>query len=162
MANIFISYRRSDSASIVGRICDRLNTYYGSDNVFFDIDDLPYGVDFRRHVDETLSKSDVVVAVIGRHWRGAGSERTIAAGVPLVPVLLDGARMPAASQVPESLKPLVYINFLREITPKLNALSLSEIAEATCLSLAACSRFRAGTRVPHPRHWDALVELVNR
>ncbi len=25
---------------------------------------------------------------------------------------------------------------------------------------AACSRFRAGTRVPHPRHWMAFVALV--
>ncbi len=50
--------------------------------------------------------------------------------------------------------------FLREVTPKLDALSLSEIAQATGLSLAACSRFRAGARVPHPRHWSAFVALV--
>lgn len=51
--------------------------------------------------------------------------------------------------------------FLREIMPKLDAFSLSEIAEATGLSLAACSRFRAGARVPHPRHWETLLSLVN-
>ena len=50
--------------------------------------------------------------------------------------------------------------FLREITPKLDAFSLSAIAQATGLSLAACSRFRAGTRVPHPRHWPAFAALV--
>jgi CRISPR-associated endonuclease Cas1 len=50
--------------------------------------------------------------------------------------------------------------FLREITPKLDAFSLAEIAEATGLSLAACSRFRAGTRVPHPRHWEAFISLT--
>jgi hypothetical protein len=50
--------------------------------------------------------------------------------------------------------------FLREVTPKLDAFSLGEIAIATGLSLAACSRFRAGTRVPHPRHWEAFVTLV--
>ncbi len=42
----------------------------------------------------------------------------------------------------------------------IGAFSLSEIAEATGLSLAACSRFRAGVRVPHPRHWEALSALV--
>ncbi len=52
--------------------------------------------------------------------------------------------------------------FLREITPKLNGFSLLEIAEATSLSLAACSRFRAGTRVPHPRHWREFARLVER
>jgi len=33
-------------------------------------------------------------------------------------------------------------------------------AAATGLSLAACSRIRAGAKVPHPRHWDALIALV--
>jgi Ni/Co efflux regulator RcnB len=50
--------------------------------------------------------------------------------------------------------------FLREVTPKLDAFSLNEIANATDLSLAACSRFRAGSRVPHPRHWEVLLALV--
>lgn len=44
--------------------------------------------------------------------------------------------------------------FKREITPKLDAFTLSQIANATGLSLAACSR------VPHARHWDALRELA--
>jgi hypothetical protein len=51
--------------------------------------------------------------------------------------------------------------FLREIAPKLDAFSLTEIAAATGLSLAACSRFRAGARVPQPRHWPTFVALVN-
>lgn len=50
--------------------------------------------------------------------------------------------------------------FQREVAPKLDAFSLTEIARATGLSLAACSRFRAGTRVPHPRHWAAFLTLV--
>lgn len=50
----------------------------------------------------------------------------------------------------------------REITPKLDGFSLSAIAQATGLSLAACSRFRAGTRVPHRRHWPASVALAKR
>jgi hypothetical protein len=50
--------------------------------------------------------------------------------------------------------------FKREIAPKLDAFSLKEIADATGLSLAACSRIRAGTPVPHPRHWSRLLALV--
>jgi hypothetical protein len=42
--------------------------------------------------------------------------------------------------------------FKREIAPKLDAFTLADIAAATGLSLAACSRIRAGTRVPHARH----------
>jgi CRISPR-associated endonuclease Cas1 len=50
--------------------------------------------------------------------------------------------------------------FLREVTPKLDDVPLSAIARVTGLSLATCSRYRAGARVPHPRHWDALLTLV--
>jgi hypothetical protein len=50
--------------------------------------------------------------------------------------------------------------FKREIAPKLDAFTLAEIAEATGLSLAACSRIRARAKVPHPRHWEALRKLV--
>ncbi len=51
--------------------------------------------------------------------------------------------------------------FKREIVPKLDAFSLQEIAAVTGLSLAACSRIRAGARVPHPRHWDTLQRLAD-
>ncbi|HLY02995.1 MAG TPA: CRISPR-associated endonuclease Cas1 [Candidatus Cybelea sp.] len=50
--------------------------------------------------------------------------------------------------------------FKREIAPRLDAFTLAEIAAAAGLSLAACSRIRAGARVPHPRHWKALGKLV--
>ena|SRR5580704_8594694 len=52
--------------------------------------------------------------------------------------------------------------FEREVVPKLDAFSLREIAAATGLSLAACSRIRAGSSVPHSRHWGDLVSLVRR
>jgi hypothetical protein len=50
--------------------------------------------------------------------------------------------------------------FKREIAPKLDGFSLKEIGKATGLSLAACSRIRAGAKVPHARHWDRLLALV--
>ena len=51
--------------------------------------------------------------------------------------------------------------FKREIVPKLDAFTLKEIGNATGLSLAACSRIRAGAKVPHPRHFDALRRLIS-
>jgi hypothetical protein len=50
--------------------------------------------------------------------------------------------------------------FKREIAPKLDGFSLKEIADATGLLLAACSRIRASAKVPHPSHWGALRDLV--
>ncbi len=50
--------------------------------------------------------------------------------------------------------------FRREVLPKLDGFSLKEMAAATALSLVACSRIRSGARTPHPRHWNALWDLV--
>ncbi|HVN69209.1 MAG TPA: hypothetical protein VMU38_06150 [Candidatus Binatia bacterium] len=50
--------------------------------------------------------------------------------------------------------------FKREIAPKLDAFTLAEIATATGLSLAACSRIRPGAKAPHPRQWDGLLALL--
>lgn len=49
--------------------------------------------------------------------------------------------------------------FKREIAPKLDAFTLAEIAKASGLSLAACSRVRGGKQTPHRRHWDSLLAL---
>ena len=47
MTKIFISYRRSDTQQIVGRIAEKLEENFGRDAVFMDIDKIPWGVDFR-------------------------------------------------------------------------------------------------------------------
>jgi TIR domain-containing protein len=70
MANVFISYRRSDSAAITGRIRDRLADYYGADAIFIDIDSIPLGIDFRQQIQEAITKNDLVLAVIGPKWIG--------------------------------------------------------------------------------------------
>ena len=46
MANVIVSYRRSNSAAIAGRVRDRLAQYYGADAIFMDIDSIPLGADF--------------------------------------------------------------------------------------------------------------------
>ena len=47
-----------------------------------------------------------------------------------------------------------------EILPSLAKIRLELIAEATGLSLGYCSFIRRGLRVPHPRHWESLLALV--
>jgi hypothetical protein len=51
--------------------------------------------------------------------------------------------------------------FKCEILPNLDGFSLKEIASVTGLSLAACSRIRAGAKVPHPRHREAVAALTH-
>jgi len=70
MSKILISYRREDSADVTGRIDDRLVQQFGRQAVFVDVDSIPFGVDFRKHLDEQVAKCDVFLAVIGPEWMG--------------------------------------------------------------------------------------------
>jgi predicted ATPase len=126
LAKVLISYRRSDSAGIVGRVYDRLAARYGAEGVFLDVDKIPYGVDFRNHVRERLAGADVVVAIVGSNWVGARNgyarilddddpvrmeiEAALAAGTPLCPVLVNGATMPSERELPPTLSQFAYVN----------------------------------------------------
>lgn len=127
MPRLSISYRRSDTKDITGRIFDRLVLHYGKKSVFRDIDNVPIGVDFRAHIQDVLRKSDILLAVIGPKWRGPVPdgpyrveeendlvrievETALKQGIPVIPVLVGDADMPTAEQLPESLKQFSYRN----------------------------------------------------
>jgi hypothetical protein len=57
---IFISYRRDDSAGVTGRIYDRLVYRYGRKGIFKDVDSIPPGVNFKDYVDSVIQDCDVV------------------------------------------------------------------------------------------------------
>jgi hypothetical protein len=71
---IAISYRREDTAPIAGRIYDRLQSIFGRDRVFLDFDSIPFGVDFRTHISESLSRCQALLVVIGPHWSGVSPD----------------------------------------------------------------------------------------
>ena len=72
--NIFISYRREDSADISGRINDRLVERFGKNAVFKDVDSIPIGRDFRRHLQEAVGRCDALLVIIGKQWCDATDE----------------------------------------------------------------------------------------
>ncbi len=127
---IAISYRREDTAPITGRIYDRLQSIFGRDRVFLDFDSIPFGVDFRTHISESLNRCDTLLVVIGPHWSGAspdGSRRiddptdfvrfevaqALAQNIRVIPLLIDRTDMPSSSSLPEDLKSLPFRNALR-------------------------------------------------
>jgi hypothetical protein len=57
------------------------------------------------------------------------------------------------------LASFVELVLFEHITIALSARDLPRAA--TGLSLAACSRIRAGAKVPHPRHWKVLRKLAD-
>src|SRR5262245_515789 len=121
---VFVNYRRDETAGIAGRLYDRLSREFDERNVFMDVDSIEPGLDFVKQLDEQVASCGILLAVIGPHWIGAadasGQRRLlkpndyvrieIAAAlkrdIPVVPVLLDGARMPLDSELPDDLKPL--------------------------------------------------------
>jgi TIR domain len=127
MPKIAISYRRADSSAITGRIFDRLAAHYGENSVFMDIDNIPLGVDFRRHIQNTLQHTDVLVAVIGTNWLGLSTdgaarmnektdpvrveiETALKRNTTIIPVLVDGAKMPNSADLPAELGNFTYLN----------------------------------------------------
>src|SRR5262245_10108657 len=67
-AAIFISYRRDDAGDVTGRIYDRLAQHFGKPFVFKDVDGIPLGIDFRKHLGDSVGRCDVLLAVIGTRW----------------------------------------------------------------------------------------------
>src|SRR5262245_611716 len=126
MAGIFVSYRRDDSRDIAGRLVDRLHQHYADDQLILDIDAIPPGTNFDVVLTERLKACDVLLAIIGPQWISAKDasgrrridepndyvRREIAAAlqrddVRVIPLLVSGAEMPCAADLPEDLKPLV-------------------------------------------------------
>jgi TIR domain len=126
MAQIIISYRRADSTAITGRIRDRLVSQYGASRVFMDVEDIPFGSDFRDHIRHALLRSDLLLVVVGREWLGkdAGGARiqsesdpvrievetALQNSIPVIPVLVNGAQIPEPADLPESLKSFAFLN----------------------------------------------------
>jgi hypothetical protein len=121
---IFVSYRRDDAAAYAGRLYDALVDRFGPENVFIDIDTIELGSDFRDAIDSAISSYDVALALIGRTWTSATDaegrrrlddpddvlrlelERTLAHGLVVIPVRVQGAAMPAEHELPPALAPL--------------------------------------------------------
>lgn len=123
-ASIFICYRRGVSNDITGRIYDRLVLHFGKACVFKDVDNIPLGIDFRRHLEDSVSQCDILLAIIGSDWQGGLSshvgienerdfvrieiDAALRRGIPIIPILVLGAEVPREEDLPETLRPLCY------------------------------------------------------
>ncbi|MFZ4603380.1 MAG: toll/interleukin-1 receptor domain-containing protein [Caulobacterales bacterium] len=127
--SIFVGYRRDDTADVAGRIYDAMAARFGKTRVFKDVDNIGPGVDFGDYIKTVLPRCRVALVLIGPHWLDskdeAGKRRLddvhdwvrieietalATTGVLVVPVLVNGARMPRGEEVPESLQRLLRRN----------------------------------------------------
>lgn len=120
---IFLSYRRRDVGGYAGRLRDALVQRMGEKNVFQDVEAIAPGQDFTQVIRRGLDDCDAVLAVIGPGWVGANEQgrprlrqaddyvrlelsTALTRDLPVVPVLLGGAAMPAPADLPDDLKAL--------------------------------------------------------
>ncbi len=129
--NIFINYRRDDDAGFTQALYSRLEQAFPSESLFMDVDNIAPGLDFVQVLNEEVARCDVVIAVIGKNWLAAADdtgerrldnpedfvrieiESALAQKKRVIPVLVNDAKMPRSTELPESLKPFARCNAVR-------------------------------------------------
>jgi len=125
MSQIFISYRREDSAGYAGRLRESLERRLGKGAVFRDVDALEPGQDFVDIIGIRLRDASACLVLIGREWldaEDASGRRRLAQQndyvrleistaleqpkMRVIPVLVEGTRMPATEELPETIQGL--------------------------------------------------------
>jgi len=123
-SKIFVSYRREDARGDAGRLTDRLKQHFGDKQIFRDVEAIEAGLDFVESISSAVGACAVLLAIIGPNWLKAldasGQRRlddphdfvrlevsaALNRGIRVVPVLVGGAPMPTAEQLPEPLQSL--------------------------------------------------------
>ena len=124
MAKVFLSYRRDDGVASGARslIYQKLQEHYGLKSVFMDVERMQVARDFRECLQDELENTDVMLVLIGPDWVRLMEERAdnvddfvrieietaLRLGKAVLPLLLGGAKMPGADQVPESIKSFTF------------------------------------------------------
>ena len=119
--SVFISYRRSETADVVGRLYERLEAHFGAGAVFKDIEAITPGLDFKEELTNALQQCRIVIAVIGRDWERLRNEENqrklddphdfvvieiasaLTRRIPMIPVLVDRTSLPAANLLPDAI-----------------------------------------------------------
>jgi hypothetical protein len=120
---VFISYRRDDSAGYARALYDALARQFGDARVFIDVDDIGAGQPFTAVLEQAVGGTRVLLVLIGPRWQGPREgaaprlhdpadmvHREVLAGLRngarVIPVLLDGTPMPGPAALPPALQAL--------------------------------------------------------
>lgn len=125
---VFLSYRRDDTQAVARLICERLAAKIGRDNIFFDVDGIPLGVAFDKHIEAQLIQCSTLLAIIGGSWLGRRPfqksrihsprdfvrreiELAFKQRLRVIPILITPHPIPRVSDLPKSLHSLPSIQF---------------------------------------------------
>ena len=150
---IFISYRRDETAYPAGWLYDRLAQHFGAGQIFKDVDSIELGDDFVQVITRAVGSCDVLLALIGEQWLtitdAQGQRRlndpddfvrleieaALARDVRIIPILVDGARMPNADELPAGLASLTRRQAL-ELSPSRFEYDTSRLLKILDMTLA--------------------------
>lgn len=129
---IFLSYRRDDAGGWTTALADALQSRFGRQNVFIDVDHIHNFENFEHRIVTNIDQCDLLLAVVGKHWatirdQDSGQRRlenpqdyvrreiarALERRVPVLPVLVDGAALPIPEDLPDDLRDLLRPNFQR-------------------------------------------------
>ncbi len=162
---VFISYRREETAYPAGWLYDRLAERYGGGQIFKDVDSIQLGDDFVEVITTAVGSCDVLLALIGEEWLTITDaqgrrrlddpddfvrleiEAALTRNVRVIPILVDGASMPRADQLPDSLARLVRRQAL-ELSPARFDFDTNRLLKVLDTTLAEVRTAQAGAAEP--------------
>jgi len=159
---IFISYRHGETDWQAGWLFDRLADHFGAGQIFKDVNSIQLGDDFVEVITTAVGSCDVLLALIGDQWLTITDvwgrrrldnaddfvrleiEAALKRKVRVIPVLVEGAPMPRAAQLPPSLAKLARRQAL-ELSPSRFNFDTSRLVEVLDRTLAEVSGRPAAT-----------------
>jgi hypothetical protein len=162
MGGVFINYRRHpDRDGFARTLQDQLSTRFGSGKVFLDVTSVSPGERYPSRLRRHLDRADVVIAVVhdewvrdlrdGQDWVRDELEIALAEGKTIIPLLLNGAEMPTAIELPRSIKEFAHLQAHVARNDHDLALLLDEIGDPAERS--------AGVRQTPRRSWPGPLAL---
>jgi hypothetical protein len=156
---IFISYRRDETAYPAGWLFDRLAQHFGATQIFKDVDSIELGDDFVQVISRAVGSCDVLLALIGDQWLTVTDshgrrrlddpddfvrleiEAALKRNVRIIPILVEGASMPRADELPAGLTGLVRRQAL-ELSPSRFEYDTSRLLKVLDMTLAEVRKVR--------------------
>ena len=131
MKKIVVSYRREPDQFVAGNLCRELRRHFGESQVIRDKESIEGGVSWKQYVLNEIDGDTALLVLIGKDWsdvRDSGKNRrldnpddpirleiadALRDGAAIIPLLLENAQMPAASELPPELAPMAELNALK-------------------------------------------------
>jgi len=182
MPGIFISYRRGETAYPAGWLFDRLVQHFGAVQIFKDVDSIQLGDDFVEVITRAVGSCDVLLALVGDRWLtitdAQGQRRlddpndfvrleieaALTRNVRVIPILVDGASMPRADELPASLAQLERRQAL-ELSPSRFDYDTSRLLKVLDATLAAepwgeIPGYSVAAKTGTAQLWDAKAHCL--